>query len=426
MIDQLENNGYPFAQIVSDSNIIIDNKIDLSLEIKPHKIIRFDSLKYNNKIRTSPLFLSNYLGIKHFEPYNERAVKGIESKLMKLKFISINSPFTLEFYDNKASVNLDVGEKKANQFNGIIGFQPAQNNNTLQFTGQFYLKVLNTFRIGETLEFEWNKLEQNSQELLTNVAFPYIFLGNFGVIGNLHIEKFDTLYVNTKSAFSVTYLLTPSVSARANTKFHNSNLLVDFNTNNYAEFSAKFAGLGISANKLDNEISPQKGFSFNIDFNLGNKEFPDSTKKLRSYELLSDFNIYSNIFRPFIMSYSYKIGTIDNMHISTNEMFKLGGIKTIRGFNEKSIITPSFLIQTIEIAYYLESFSRIFLFYDLGITDILQKTAAKYTYLQSVGAGIVIETKAGLFSLAYALGKTNSNNYKLRDAKIHFGYISQF
>lgn len=425
-INQLENNGYPFAQIKADSNEINENGIDLSLEIIPNKIIRFDSLKYNRKIRTSPLFLSNYLRIKHFEPYNEKAVKNIEINLSKLKFISINSPFELEFYENKARISLDLKEKKANQFNGIIGFQPAQDDNTLQFTGQFYLKVLNTFRIGETLEFEWNKLEQNSQELFANATFPYIFLGNFGVRGNLHIEKFDTTYVSTKTALSITYSLTPSVSIRANTKIHHSNLLVDFNTNDYAEFSAKFLGMGFTANLLDNEVSPQKGYKFNFDMNSGNKEFADSTKKLRSNEWLSDFKIYKSIFRTFTTSYAYKFGIIDNSQISTNEMFKLGGIKTIRGFNEKSITTPSFLIQSTEIAYYLESNSRVFVFYDFGITDIIKKTAPKENYLHALGTGIVVETKAGLFSLAYALGKINNNNFKFKDAKIHFGYISQF
>ena len=44
----------------------------------------------------------------------------------------------------------------------------------------------------------------------------------------------------------------------------------------------------------------------------------------------------------------------------------------------------------------------------------------------SFGAGISFETKAGIFSLNYALGKQFSNPIDLRSGKIHFGIVNQF
>ena len=42
------------------------------------------------------------------------------------------------------------------------------------------------------------------------------------------------------------------------------------------------------------------------------------------------------------------------------------------------------------------------------------------------GAGISFETKAGIFSISYALGKQFNNPIQLRSGKIHFGIVNYF
>jgi len=42
------------------------------------------------------------------------------------------------------------------------------------------------------------------------------------------------------------------------------------------------------------------------------------------------------------------------------------------------------------------------------------------------GAGTSFETKAGIFSLTYALGRQFNNPVELRGGKIHFGFTSLF
>jgi hypothetical protein len=42
------------------------------------------------------------------------------------------------------------------------------------------------------------------------------------------------------------------------------------------------------------------------------------------------------------------------------------------------------------------------------------------------GTGITFETKLGIFSLNYALGKEFNNQIVFRAAKIHFGLINYF
>ena len=43
-----------------------------------------------------------------------------------------------------------------------------------------------------------------------------------------------------------------------------------------------------------------------------------------------------------------------------------------------------------------------------------------------VGAGISFDTRAGIFSLNYAIGKQFNNPIDFKTAKIHFGFVSVF
>jgi hemolysin activation/secretion protein len=42
------------------------------------------------------------------------------------------------------------------------------------------------------------------------------------------------------------------------------------------------------------------------------------------------------------------------------------------------------------------------------------------------GAGISFETKIGIFSLNYALGRQFNNPIEFRGSKIHFGFVNYF
>ncbi len=48
-----------------------------------------------------------------------------------------------------------------------------------------------------------------------------------------------------------------------------------------------------------------------------------------------------------------------------------------------------------------------------------------YTYI-GTGLGLAFETKAGVFNLAWAVGKRNDTEFNLRQSKIHFGFVNYF
>ncbi len=109
-----------------------------------------------------------------------------------------------------------------------------------------------------------------------------------------------------------------------------------------------------------------------------------------------------------------------------NELYRIGGIKSLRGVDEASVVCSSFAIGTVEYRFLFEENSNFFLFVDQAwwedqsLDELLTDTPLGF------GTGTSFETKAGIFSLTYALGQQFDNPIEFRGGKVHFGFTSLF
>jgi len=107
-----------------------------------------------------------------------------------------------------------------------------------------------------------------------------------------------------------------------------------------------------------------------------------------------------------------------------NELFRFGGINSIRGFEENSLFASLFSFINSEYRFQLSNSIYIHSIFDAGyfenkITDTQQK-------LFGYGFGFGILTNAGLFKLNYANGKTEDSNFKLSNSKVHLSLTANF
>ena len=115
-----------------------------------------------------------------------------------------------------------------------------------------------------------------------------------------------------------------------------------------------------------------------------------------------------------------------NDDLYRNEIYRIGGLRTMRGSDEASIFASAYAVGTVEYRFVYEENANFFLFVDQGWwEDDAQAVLVGDTPL-GFGAGTTFETKAGLFSLTYALGSQFDAPVSLRGGKVHFGFISLF
>lgn len=109
--------------------------------------------------------------------------------------------------------------------------------------------------------------------------------------------------------------------------------------------------------------------------------------------------------------------------IFKNELYRIGGLSTLRGFDEESIYASEYLIGSSEIRFLFEENSAFFAFYDQAYyksIDVKNDNPAGF------GAGIEFQTKAGIFTFSYALGSQLGNSVQFKTARVHFGFVNRF
>jgi len=109
-----------------------------------------------------------------------------------------------------------------------------------------------------------------------------------------------------------------------------------------------------------------------------------------------------------------------------NELYRLGGLNSIRGFNEYNFYASEYIIGTLELRVYLNNFSNVFLLYDQSYLSYDLEAAAFSDTPFGIGTGMNLQTDNGQFLLVFALGKSKDQPLDLRYSKIHFGYAATF
>jgi len=193
----------------------------------------------------------------------------------------------------------------------------------------------------------------------------------------------------------------------------------------------------LKSTKLDYRLNPRKGYSTFLSFKAGNKKIEKNSKinpelydglelNTVQYNGSADFSYFIPLPGKFVIMTGLLSGALVNENLFTNELFRIGGLKTLKGFDEESILASSYVIGIIESRFQLEQNSFLFLFFNTAWYERNYRGTYVNDTPLGFGAGITFETKLGIFSLNYALGKEFDNQVQFRAAKVHFGLVNYF
>ncbi|TAF45121.1 MAG: hypothetical protein EAZ51_01775 [Sphingobacteriales bacterium] len=438
-----ENNGYPFAQVWLDSFTFSNHSVSAKFYSITHTKITIDSVLIIGNAKLTPNYINACLDIKPNDLYQENKIALIDKRLQNLPIIYVYKNTEINFVADKATINLFINQKNANQFDGIIGFLPSIDGNRLQLTGDFKLKLHNTLKRGELIDLNYRGLPNQSQQLLTKLNYPYLLLSKIGLDIDFQLFKKDTSFLNLNTKIGFSYTFNPDKAIHVFVENYKGNLIGNStNLNNttlpfFTNITTTYFGLGTSIENTNNNLLPSKGYKILINASVGDRNinkskdfnpnnFDNINPRSTQYKFVADFNFYLPITSKFNVYLHNQVSVITGSSIFENEAFRIGGFKTLRGFNEQSILASSYAIQTIETRYFIEKKSFLFTFYDQAFMQQSFITGKKNDIPLGLGAGISFETKLGFMSLSYALGKQKNNPLNLRNGKIHFGLISNF
>ena len=428
LLEYYENNAYPFAQIGIKSFSTKNNYFKGSLHIVKNQKIYFDTLFIKGKVNISKKLIYKYIGIKPGDLFNQRKIDQINNNLNKLVYIQPAKPTEVEFFKKTADIHIYLKKRKSNLFNGIIGFTTDEEENKLKFTGNVKFDLNNSFGIGEHIDLHWENYKDSAQFLSTGIIFPYLFFLPIGVKANFQLDKDLLDYLNVNYSFAILYDFKPG-----NSMYVYFNQKRSYVIENEPEIESRFDninnylfGLSIGIDKTNRLILPRKGFNVQLSTGYGNR-WTEQKGNSSMLEASIFCSYYWQATNNLIFSFkNTSKGMYNDIGFYENEMYKIGGIKNIRGFDEKSLLASAYSIFTFEPRFFISNYSFLSIFTDYIYFEKNEIERTSQNYGISLGSGISIDSKAGIFSLNFAVGKLNDKPFRLSNTKLHFGYSARF
>jgi outer membrane protein assembly factor BamA len=454
LLNYFETVGHPFASVSFDSVMIADNKVSAQLNIDKGIVYKMDSVRIFGNAKISKAFLYRYLNIQPNSVYNQQKLTTINQRLLELPFLQQSQPWQLAMLGKSYLVDLFLENKKSNQVDAIVGLLPnnQQLDGSLLLTVDAKIKLQNAFAKGETVALNWQQIQPKSPRL--NILFqqPYIFNSQFGFDFQFDLFKRDSTFLNLQTNIGILYEINAQQKTKIVYQSYRTNLLdVDTNTikitkrlPDIIDVVTNSLGIDYTFNNTNYRFNPGKGNELQLLLTAGNRRIIQNNAISQIKDV--SFN-YTSLYDSLdANSYQFKIklqaakywpvgrygviktgiqsGLIQSPTIFRNEMFQIGGFKTLRGFDEESIFTNQFAIGTLEYRYLFGLNAYFSAFSDMGYSynSIMDKTL---TYV-GFGAGMAFETKQGIFNINIAAGKRNDLPFDLRQSKIHIGFVSLF
>ncbi len=422
---KIQNFGYPFASFIKHIDFI-QNKACINYKVRSGDFVTFDTVKISPEKLISYNYLSKSTGIIAGMPYSASSIKNIKQNINSRRLFILDSAY-IKTADNKCKVILKLKKRKQNSFSGLVGIQQDKDNKTL-ITGNISLFLYNAFLAGEKISFKWEKPDKLSQMLNADFYYPYIFKLPVGIVLNANLFKQDSLFTNSKFAGGITVPFVNSGELSINGKWLNSSATSNTDQN-INSTKGKMFGVGYFFLKSDNLYIPKKEVLIKTKIFIGDNTIINTILP-NSKNTYAEWKGSLNISVP-IKNNSFKIknswALMKNDSAKINNLYRLGGINSIRGFGEKSIYSKSYFYTNTEYRFFLNKESYIYLLYDCGFFyEPDNFNLYKNIFRQSIGGGITLKTKAGILSIIYAVGKTENTTFRADKGQIHIGYVSRF
>ncbi len=366
-------------------------------------------------------FISKHLQLKPHIVFNKNLLKKTNERLQSLDFITQTAPPKALFTKDSTMIYLYLQKRKANVFDGLVGFSNRENSKKIRLNGYLTLLLKNTFHRGETISFEWKNNGDDLEQLFFSTESPYIYNSPFSPAFEFKLQRKDSSFVNTRFNFDVGVALNfnHQFFLSVDTESSQSNLVVK--TGAIQNFSKTNYGVIYQFVKNHSE-NGKPTTSLSLLFKRGQRSSENEVEK--QFLFASEISHRFQIFGRNTLFLKNKSELIDSSNLLNNELYFLGGTNTIRGFNELSLQASAYNYTNAEYQFSTDSFSYLYLFADVGF--LKNNTLASEDTLLGTGIGYSYRTPSGNINISYALGKTNKTSFDLEKGLFHIKFVSYF
>jgi outer membrane protein assembly factor BamA len=421
---KIAEQGDPFStiQLVKLSKLN-SNLISSDLKIVSNQKRRVDKIIVKGYEKFPKSFIKRFMKLKTGKAFNLKEIKEKVALLEDLRFASkIKDPEVL-FTKDSTTLYLYLEKTRTNNFDGFLGFGTNENTNKIEFDGYLDLRLINNLNYGETLNLFYKSDEIDQQTFRVDADLPYLFSSPIGLQVGLNIFRKDSTFLNARQYAKINYQINALQKIGIGINSTNSTNLLENDTNILNDYTSNYYTLHYNYTQAQfyDPLFPIN-FWFDLSSGFGSRT-NDFGKQNQTVFDLNTFKIFNlNNKNSIYTRFNGAILTSDNY--LDNELFRFGGINSIRGFEENSLVANLYGVINTEYRYRLSNTIYVHsvldaAYFENQLTDSKEK-------LFGFGFGLGLLTNSGLFRLNYSSGKTEGRPFRLSDSKVHISLTATF
>lgn len=419
----LEKKGFAQSKIRLDNFNKKNNQLQANLIVELNQIRKINNLVFQGydqfPIGIKKVFLRKYQS----KPFNKDVIKKIHSDFNSLPFVSqIKYPEVLLTVDS-TKVYLYLEKRKNNSFDGFLGFGNKSATQKLQFNGYLDLNLYNNLNSGERFNLYWKNDGNKQSTFNVNLDLAYIFKSPLALKSNLKIFKQDTIFQNSGFDFDLGYMINYNTKAFIGYKDNVSEAIQKNPSAFVKDLKSSFITTTFENKKIDfdDSLFPDK-FSIFTKFGLGNRT--ENTTKTNQFFAQFQIQQLLELNKKNYIHLKNDTYFLQSNDYFTNELYRFGGIKSIRGFNENSLQGNIFSGLFAEYRYVASPNLYFYSITDFGYYQDKANNAKGQLY--GLGFGFGLLSNGGLFNLVYANGNTGNQTIKLSNSIIQISFKTYF
>lgn len=363
--------------------------------------------------------------------FNQEIIKELYNDINSFEFVTQTKYPQILFTNDSTKIYTYIEKRSANTFDGYIGFSNDENKKTT-LNGYLDLALLNTLHAGEQFSLYWKSDGNQQKTFNTRIEIPYIFSSSLGIKAQLNIFKQDSTFQNTKTAIDLGYYLNYNSKIYLGYQSTESSDIQNTNNSTISDYKNSYLTSSFEYKKIDysNNLFPKKAY-INFIIGYGKRNTNDTPETANSSP-----QVYINA----NISYNFELNKKNYININTqnyylksnnyitNELFRLGGINSIRGFSENSLQANFTSMLLTEYRYLISKNLYINSILDYAIYQDLtnSQNPNKIKNLAGIGIGTTIQTTSGLLRINLTNGGTRLKEIQLFNTIVSICYNVKF
>ena len=455
-LEAQDRQGYPFARVSFDSLVAAGDTLNARSTTWSGPRVVYGGVRWvddtDAPIKAS--YLERVLRVERGRTYRSSDLAQLERRLRGISFLKVSRPPVVVFEGPTAWLYVDAEVRQTSRFDFLLGFLPNSpaNDGQLLLTGDVTLELENALRRGERLYFNFERLQPEATEVQLEGSYPYILESPFGARGsfNLYRQQDDWLRLVYEAGGSYSLggadaieLFYTGGQAQA-LGFDTLEVLTQQQLPAVLDASRNGFGVRLQLDRRDDVFDTRSGWRLRTDASaaLRRVSVPRGVRDLgepfgmladsiegqtAQYRASLDVARYVSLGRRGAALLQFRGASVlgDQLPLR-NELYRIGGNRLLRGFDEQTIDAQHYGVATLEYRLLIGGGSYLFAFADQGIVVDPYRSGRDVDQPTGFGAGLRLGTGGGALSLTYAYGRRNDLPIDWQRAKVHIGFASRF